>query len=225
MCTAELDELREEVTQLKTDMAAMEDAGVRFRRSQRAEAQTLRLTPDVQRIVAQLPGVTATTECREEACQVHVTAPNRASVKATWTALLKDPVLREYANQFASESGDPSVDSVTVTGSFESDLYVVVDTVSDYSTAILRLLKDFEMTEEFARCRVVVESNGVLECKIVVDPGTQKLLLAIGGDGVSSPVGICIARELTLYLSSHVVPAGVKYGQAYASYECTTAGG
>jgi hypothetical protein len=225
MCASELQAVRSELNQLKTDVAATEEASVRFRRSLRVESQTARLSPDVQRIVAKIPGASATTECREEACQVHVSAASRADVKAAWSAFLKDPDLRKYANQFAAESGDPIVDTITGKGSFESDLYVVVDTVTDYSTAILALLADFRNTQEFEACMKVSPANGVLECKVVVEPESLTLALAVGGDGVGTPIGVCLTHALTKYLAQQSIPQGVKYGQAYESFDCSNSKG
>lgn len=190
----------------------------RFEEGTRQPGMEVRMSPLVEKAVANVAGVKQyPLECRADLCQVRVSAPTRNLAEKAWRALTNDPGLRKDADGFMREGGDPVMDLVTGKGSFDVEMYLFTRSASNATSDIEAFVQRFRASDAVASCGSAGADRGVLEVQLSIVPDGPTLTAAVGGDLAGTAVGKCISNRLSEMVSSFKPPAGTTYGVVYAS--------
>lgn len=219
-CSADLAATKHLLGQTRSALEQRVEAQVRFSAASREAALEGRMRPLIEQALAKQPGVTGEVECRGDMCQVRVAAGTRAASKRAWEVLTKDPEIAGLADNFSMDAGEPVVDLATGKGGFETNFYVTTRALDDLSPELEALVTTLRGSAAVRACmRAVTDgATGVLEVKLMLVSEDRRLAVALGGDLAGTEPGNCIAAVLRDAASRFDVPAGVTFGQAYATF-------
>ena len=218
-CIKGLSDTKAELARTQGDLESRIEAATRFAAAEREKALEERVTPAIERALARAKGITGTVECRGDTCQVRVSADNRANAKAAWATFTTDPEIGEFADSFTMAAGEPVTDVVTGKGAFDVDYFITTKSTTDLTPRLEDLVARYRASSAAAACLAKSQDRGALEAKIALVADERTLSLAVGGSLAGTPIGKCLAAVLSTAVAAFEVPAGVTYGEVYATFE------
>lgn len=195
------------------------DAQTRFDIASREQALEARMTPLIQAALTKMKGVSGQLECRGDMCQVRISASSRAEAQRAWEVFTKDEAIGALSDSFSMDAGEPVVDLATGRGAFESNFYVTTRALNDLSPQLEELIAAFRESDDFRQCgNGLSGAVGVLEAKLTLVADEKRITMAFGGSLAGTVPGGCISAKLEQAVAHFNVPAGVTFGQAYATF-------